>query len=612
MNVRSAILFPAALAGLVLVSSVTAVRAEPAPALSALARMPVKEVTVFKDGHAFVLHSGPMPVDAKGGVVLDYLPMPVMGTFWPFSNDKACKLSAVTASQSRVAVERTAMTIRELLEANVGAEVTLTETPVGWAPGGVGVPPPTAPKTTGTILGILARSSDELEKTAPPGSGEMLPQKSNLLLIKTADGTKTVPVERILDATFKGDFKKAGSEEEFRNLLTLKLDWAGGQAGKTADVGMLYLQRGLRWIPNYKITIDGKGSALVKLQATLINELTDLEGVTCNLVIGVPSFQFKGTNDPMGLQQTVAQLSQYFREDSQMGGQMMSNAIMTQAARMTEARPSRPAPAAGGPADLGPELAGGEKAEDLYVFPVKNVTLRKGQRMVVPVSEVTVPYKDVFVLDIPYAPPQEVFKNFAGQQQAEVARLLAAPKVMHRIRLDNKGASPFTTAPALILRDDRILAQGMMTYTSSGAQTDLTLTAAVDVQVKKTDNETRREPRAASWDGYEYARVDLSGTVTLTNYTAKPLTLEVVRNVLGNVTSADMDGKIEMVNVLEDPTYAPAGGAGPYSYYPAWWGWYNWPYWWRHFNGMGRVTWHLTLEPGKSADLKYTWNYYWR
>ena len=168
-----------------------------------------------------------------------------------------------------------------------------------------------------------------------------------------------------------------------------------------------------------------------------------------------------------------------------------------------------------------------------------------------------------------------------------MARLLAAPKVMHRIRLDNKGATPFTTAPALIFRDDRILAQGMMTYTSAGAKTDLTLTAAVDMQVKKTDTETRREPKAAAWEGNEFARVDLDGTIALTNYTAKPLTLEVVRNVLGNVTTADNDGKIEMVNVLEDPSYAPAGGYNSYSYYPSWWGWYNWPYWWRRLQRRG-------------------------
>jgi hypothetical protein len=609
-----------AAATLALAASLAA--ADPARPLSALSRMPVKEITVFKDGHAFVLHSGKMDVDNKGCVVLDYLPTPVMGTFWPFSNDKGCKLQAVTAAQRRVSVQRTALTIRELLEANVGSEAVVTEN-IATSVAGQAMPEARAAlmelgasmrsepmRTVGTIVGILARGSDELEKNAPPGSGDLLPQKSNLLLLKTAAGTKTVPVERILDVTIKGEVRKLAAEEEFRNLLTLKLDWADKKPARSADVGMLYLQRGFRWIPNYKISIDGKGSAVVKLQATLLNELTDIEGATCHLVIGVPSFYFKGTNDPLALQQALVKLSPYFQDDSQMGGQAVSNVMMTQVARMSEVR--RPEPAAPAAADLGPEIAGGEKAEDLYVFTVKNVTLRKGQRMVVPIAEATVPYKDVYVLDIPFSPPQEVFRAFNSNQQSEVARMLAAPKVMHKIRLENKSSYPFTTAPALLLKEDRLLAQGLMTYTSPGGCTDIGLTASVDIQVQKTDAESGREPRAQRWNGYDYMRVDLSGTIRLTSHRTKPLEVIVVRHVLGNATSAEQDGKIEMVNVLEDPSYAPTSdGAAPYGY-PHWWRYYGWPWWWNHFNGVGRVTWTTTLEPCKPVELKYKWNYYWQ
>src|SRR5262245_28144987 len=60
-----------------------AVREEPARGGSS--RLSVKEVTVFKDGHAFVLEEGVMPVDESGSVVLDRLPAPVLGTFWPFA-----------------------------------------------------------------------------------------------------------------------------------------------------------------------------------------------------------------------------------------------------------------------------------------------------------------------------------------------------------------------------------------------------------------------------------------------------------------------------------------------------------------------------------------------
>src|SRR5690242_17238963 len=98
-------------------------RAEPATPLTALAKMPVKEVTVFKDGHAFLLHSGQMPTDASGNVLLDSLPQPVLGTFWPYSADKNVKLVSVTASTRKVKLERTALSLREMIEANIGAQV---------------------------------------------------------------------------------------------------------------------------------------------------------------------------------------------------------------------------------------------------------------------------------------------------------------------------------------------------------------------------------------------------------------------------------------------------------------------------------------------------------
>src|SRR5690242_10649511 len=101
--------------------------AESAVPLATFARLPIKEITVFKDGHAFVAHEGEMPTDERGNVVMDYLPSPVMGTFWPYSAEEPVKLTSVVASQRRVLVERTALNLRELLEANVGVEAIIGE-----------------------------------------------------------------------------------------------------------------------------------------------------------------------------------------------------------------------------------------------------------------------------------------------------------------------------------------------------------------------------------------------------------------------------------------------------------------------------------------------------
>jgi len=217
-----------------------------------------------------------------------------------------------------------------------------------------------------------------------------------------------------------------------------------------------------------------------------------------------------------------------------------------------------------------------------------------------------VPYKDIFTLDLPFAPPPELRGNFGSDQQRELARLFNAPKVMHKIRLTNNSQYPFTTAPALIVRDRRVLAQGMMTYTSTGANVDLAITAAVDFQVRKSDAETKRTPNAMQENGNSYSRIDLAGKISLTSHHAQAAEIEVTRHVLGAADSADHDGKIEKLNLFEGGEYGPAAD------YPYWWNWYGWPQWWNYLNGINRITWKLKLDPNQSADLGYEWHYFWR
>lgn len=571
----------------VLASSFSSAQAEPAEPLSAVARMPVREITVFKDGHAFVLHEGNMPTDASGNVILDYLPSPVLGTFWPYSSEKSAKLGSVVSSQRRISIPRTALTLKELILANEGAEVRVDEE------SGTGMSAKVV-SYDATILGVPKRTADELEQTSAPNSGDMLPQRSSLVLLKTPLGISAVSMDKIQNITFKSDYKPKGTDEEFRNLLTLKLGWDGGRSNKSAEVGMVYLQKGIRWIPNYKVNLKSDGTAEVKLQATLINELTDLNDVTANLVIGVPSFAFSNQTDPIALQDTMATLSSHFRDESRMANNF-SNAIMSQVAEPLAGRPS--------PVDVSiPEVTDAAKNDDLFIFTAQHITLKKGQRMVVPIAESKLNYKDVYSLEIPFSPPPEV-RLTHNPGDAEIARLFNQPKVMHSVRLTNKSVYPLTTAPALIMKENKLIAQGLMTYAAQNAQTDLKLTTAIDIKVKKTEQETKRTPNAIRQQDDNYGRVDLEGKLTLTSYSTKPVEVEIKRYVLGKVSTADNGGKSEMINVIED---ANAGQ------HPHWWGWYDWPYWWNRVNGIGRTSWTVTLQPQKTVDLNYSWYYYWR
>lgn len=550
-----------------------------------LGELPVKEITVFKDGHAFVMHEGNAAVDESGDVKLDYLPRPVIGTFWPFANDKAAQLESVSAGQQRVSFDRTALTPAELIAANAGRKIIVHENDKSWP---------------ATIVGIPERGSEELDAYAVPGTGSQLSQKGEYVQLKTDDGIMLVHMNRLQSVTFVEEPVTKVAQEEFRNLLTLHLNWRG-QPGKQAHVGMVYLQKGIRWIPHYRLTLNDDGTVLVELQATLINEMTDLENVTTHLVVGVPSFDFKETLDPIALTQTMANLSVYFQTDNSTIASNFSNSIMlqTQVPRGREVRQASPQQPG---VDVGPGIAEGQE-DDLFVFTVNGISLRKGERMVLPVGQWTMKFEDLYQLKVPFAPPQEVRQSVGSEQQAEIARLLHAPKVKHVVRIKNDSEVPLTTAPTLFVKDGRLVAQGMMTYTSRGSSVDLELTTAVNVPVAIEDEETGRTADAMRFGSHHLSRIDSKGTISLTNYHNKTIRIEVERNLIGIADEVGADGQATKLN-------AQSQTLGDSSY-PYWWSWYHWPVWWHHANTFGRISWDLELKPGEAVELPYTWHYFW-
>jgi hypothetical protein len=572
-------------------------------AVHSLAHMPVREVTIFKDGHALLVHEGLMPLTTGGDVVLEDLPKPVLGTFFPYSLEPQAKLNSVTAGRRKITNSQTALTLPELIAANAGAMVRIDEVI------GVGANAKLA-SYDAKIIGIPTRSAEELAKAGQERADAalLLPQKSNLVKLKTETGISYVAIDRIQTLSFKSEPDAQLKDEYIRNTLTMALDWQ--KSGNTkAKVGMMYLEKGIRWIPNYKVTIDGQGKAKVQLQATLVNDLTDLKDVNCNLVVGVPSFAFKGDIDPISLSETLAQVASYAGQDSRLRNRF-SNAIMSQS--VGYARDSDDAKN-----EAAPTSTESSKNEDLFVFNLKHLSLKKGERMVVPVQEYSVEYKDLYAFELAVAPPPEVQSqgSHINAGQTEEQRLADSNKVIHKIRLFNSSKQPFTTAPALIVvaepnaknnnrtSDGEVLAQGMMTYASPGSNADLTLTNAVDIKAKKDEKETSRTPDAVTWQDYKYARVNLAGTITLTNYMNKPVTVEITRKVLGRLDNVSKGGIMTMTNTIDEMRGSDL---------PPWWGYFNWPGWWSYMNGIGKFTFCETIQPGKSINVEYGWHYFWR
>jgi hypothetical protein len=589
------------------VVSVLALLAIAAPAVAAtMARLedvPVREVTIFKDGHAFVTHEGKLEVK-DGAVVFEYLPEPVLGTFWAYARGQRVTLQSVVAGTDEIEEAKTAISLTELIRANAGKDVTL----------GVKVGDEVS-SIEGTLVGIPEREVDRETATAvrseydyrvgryvqTPATTrtESVTEHGDVVLVKTEDGLMALPISTVVGMTVEGDAGRTFTEKVDKRRLRLNI--SGGRGETT--VGMTYLQKGLRWIPEYKVTISDDGTAVLVLQGTIINDMVDLDDVTVNLVVGVPTFAFKDQLSPLALKEAAAQLSQYFQPSSSTG-YAFSNAIMSQSISV---RGNAPGEAGGGPPEIAVETLGPQ--EDLFLYKVDHVSLKKGERMVVPVIEVKATYTDVYTWQIPFSPPPELLSNIGSQEREQLMLMARGSRVHHKLRLKNESEVPFTTGPALILKDGRLLAQSMIRYTSVGNEVDVDVTVATDIHAKKWEEQVARQDNARVIGNHNYTRLDMRGFLELTNYKKEPVTVEVTRAVLGSVTEASADGAVTQLNSFEDWSYLPD------SDMDAWGGWYwrwwsSWPWWWHSVNDIGQIKWTVALKPGEKKQLQYDWYYY--
>ncbi len=533
-------------------------------------KLPVKEITVFKDGHSFVLHEGYIQPNESGDIVLDELPQPVLGTFWAYSADPDNAIQCVIAGQNEVKNNQTVANLIELLKLNINNPILVKEQSFQQA-------------YQAEIVKIL---SDQI------------------VLLKQREGTKAVKISQIQNVTFLGMPTYDQTVTEMQNLMTIKLKHKSSAIQK-ANIGMAYVQKGLRWIPGYRIEIDGKGKAIVKLQGTIVNELIDLNNVKAHLVVGVPSFAFKDMVDPISLKETTAELSRRMnRYDNNRTSMMLSNSIMSQVAYSGFDNDFYQ-PQNEESVELGPELKGSGTSEDMFVFSLDNLNLKKGERMVIPIAEYELSYADIYTVDISFQPPFEMRRNFNSQQHLEIAKQFYAPKVIHKVRLDNKAEYPLTTAPATILKDGMVLSQSMMKYTPIGGEGDLEITTAVNIKVKSGNEQEGIEDKAVKWNYDFYSKVNMVGDVKLTNYSDKMVKVFIKRSVLGNMDEAGQSGEIMQLGHSYDGLIFEDG-------LPFWWNWCSWPWWWYHFNSVGRASWEIELAPGQDITLDYKWHYYWQ
>ena len=482
----------------------------------------IKRVAVFKNGYTFTYREGAARI-SDGWAYTTNMPTGVIGAIWGYAGTPNARVVRLLASQTakppKETMERTA-DYAEFLRVNEGAKIRLE----GY--GG---------KVFEGVYRIISSTPDAAKIALRTERGTII-----------LDTYKIDTIEIIGDAKFE---KKVVSAGEVEDRLAIKTE--GVKDGETTNLGIAALERGIRWIPAYRVEIKGEPvkEAKIELEAMLINELTDLNNSEVYFVVGVPHFLFQDTISPLSLKQTFAGVSSYFQRGTGGGAaNFASNAIMTQQMRMSENLVNSTRDD-GDPTVSEEEQTASFSAEQLYLYQANQISLKKGERASQRLFSLTVPCSEVFewtLTDSPQTANLYLSSSSYSSSIPQPSILDMSNKIWYALRLKNTTGMPWTTAPALSFRDWKPLGQDMLSFTPTGGENILRVTPATEVIGSQTLKEISRVRRQMPYGDstYEFDLVTIEGTIKLRNVKKQPIELSLTRNLVGAVDEAGDNGKI--------------------------------------------------------------------
>ncbi len=482
----------------------------------------IKRVAVFKNGFAFTYREGETIVN-DGWAYSTRVPIGVLGTVWGYSTSADVKIKQLLAAETEKREIIRVTNIPEILIANEGARIRFTDVY-------------DKDKSFEGTYQILS-DNRKFERIAPQGSNELT------IALKTQTGVAFFPVQTIRNLEILGTptyDKPLVSKESL-----LKMNVEGVPNGGKTTLGIAALERGIRWIPAYRVEVKGTPvkQAKLELEAMIINELADLDGSEIYFVVGVPHFLFQDTLSPLSMNTAFAGVSGYFGAGAGNGRRDLSNAIMSQvSARSTESLPGND----GLPTIEGEEQTNSFSAEQLYLYQTSGLKLKKGERASQRLFSLTVPASEVFEWTFNDEPDTEKRYMDYGRNSTSVPITTdLSSKIWYALRLKNDTGMPWTTASALSFRDWKPLGQDMLTFTPVGGENILRVSPATEVIGTHTLEEKSRSQVSMKYSGstYDFDLITVEGKIKIRNTKKEAVEVVLTRNLVGEVISAGNEGK---------------------------------------------------------------------
>jgi hypothetical protein len=496
----------------------------------------IKRVAVFKNGYAFTYREAETKT-RNGWVYTGSFPIGVLGTIWGYSTSPNVRVTELRTSEMEKQETMRVANLTEFLLANEGAQIR-AEVLSGDAKIKVfqGVYEVISPMRGFKFPKIPAIVNGNYEIADNRNTNDMA------IAIKTEAGTLVFSASRIENVEIIGQSKWHKPIFSKQNRLGIRTE--GAADGQPVNLGIAALERGIRWIPAYRVEVKGSPikEAKLELEANLINELTDLKDTEMYFVVGVPHFLFQDTMSPLSMNAAFAGVSGYFNTSGNdrnlnITARQMSNSSVDGSSGEDNTTPS--------PTIVNDEQLRSFSAEQLFLYQANSITLKKGERSSLRLFSLTVPCSEVFEWTVNDAPDtQRRYLDYSNNSQPLMQDL--STKVWYALRLKNPTGMPWTTAPAITFREWKPIGQDMLTFTPIGGDNVLRVTPATEVIGSQTLEEKSRERVQMNYGGssYNFDLVTVEGRLKLRNVKSEPVEVLLTRNLVGEVISAGDDGKI--------------------------------------------------------------------
>lgn len=479
---------------------------------------PVK-ISVFKNGTYFIKREA--MVEVKDNIF--YIPAPqnvLMGTWW-LAVGKESPLHSIVVKADTIKIQRAANDVYGYLQANIGEEISLTAYPPGAA---------SARMVTGKLLQF-----NPVTKTV-----KMAQANGNIIIANAADFSS-------LETGLKANM--LFSADSITGIAKVTLS----KPASSVAASTISLETGIQWHPSYLFTPINDKEARLEMKATLTNDNADLMNTSVDIIIGNPEMFFEKQFDP-SCYNYFAENIVTRRYDNNLMQMNVSN-LSRNAAGWSDARQPDESDD-----ETDNEQKEGQKSGDLYYYQLGNLDLEKNAKVIVPVNSNIVGYSELYTVAL------DENSATSDDKIAEVYR---------NYKIRNSTMAPFTSAPVFVLdQTGQPLSQSKMFYTPVKGSTEIRLAKAIDVQAKNTEEEIKREKvlRGSTYDD----KITYKGSIKLTNYQTKMITVKIRKRVTGIAFDAGTTGKFKTPKNMR--SYIKNGSF---------------------------LEWEITMQPGESTEVMY-------